>query len=352
MILTLYFRGDISQCNAIDHAIVQNFKKLFSKKAYRHEEDERDSEPATVHTTHTTTRRSILKLLLSLSDQQLFMGLSLALTTYIKLADQDNFSAYSFKMATTTIWLSCLTHISTVLILLREYESFVTGWRVAAIVLLFLLLAPMLVISNLPMFILDPSLSFRCAWDEISSYDRKATLNFSFTAALTVMMVIGGYNRVFNLPKSKTSSSQLIEPKRRRRSFNNSLFNLIPTPTQLYAYEKFVLAVWIKDRIDGIQQLREHPPIPWRVLWLESLRELLQSFLWQLMWLMFYYTFGISSLVVAWTLLPPLQQWSLSYGQLLPVFALVFTFPPLYDDLHSKPSNRRVMHRELTMSSA
>ena len=321
VILTLYFRGDISR-NAIDDAIVQNFKKLFSKKAYRHKENEGISEPATVH---TTTRRSILKFLLSLSDQQLFTGLSLALVTYIKLADRDNFSAYSFKMASTTIWLSCLTHISTALVLCK-HESFVKGWRVAAIVLLFLLLAPMLVLSNLPMFMLDPSLSFRCALDEISSYDRKATLNFSFTAALAIVMVISGYNRAFNLVEGKTGSWQLD------------------------AYEKFVLAVWIKDRIDGIQHPQEHP-ISWRIICLESLRELRQSFLWQLMWLTFYYTFGISSLVVAWTLLPPLKQWSLSYGQLLPVFALLFTFPPLYDDLHRKPSNQRVMRRELTMSS-
>ncbi|KAN0098449.1 hypothetical protein V8E51_014112 [Hyaloscypha variabilis] len=204
VILTLYFRGDVVQCNAIDNVIIPYFTKLFSKKPYVHEEDEGDSEWVT-RDTHTS--RAILKFLLTLSDQQLFMGLSLSLVTYIKLADRDNFSAYSFKMATTTIWLSCLTHISTVSTL-NKHKSFITGWRVAAIILLLLLLAPILVLSNLPMFILDPSLSFRCAWDEISSYDRKTTLNFSFTAGLALMMVINGYARAFNLlyPQSATSS--------------------------------------------------------------------------------------------------------------------------------------------------
>jgi hypothetical protein len=57
------------------------------------------------------------------------------------------------------------------------------------------------------MFILDPSLSFRYAWDEISSYDRKTTLNFSFTAGLALMMVINGYARAFNLLYLQSTTS-------------------------------------------------------------------------------------------------------------------------------------------------
>jgi hypothetical protein len=101
--------------------------------------------------------------------------------------------------------------------------------------------------------------------------------------------------------------------------------------------EKCELALWIKERIDRNQQ-PQYPPLSWRMLCVDSLGELQRSFFWQLMWLTFYYTYGISSLIVAWTLLPPLAQLSLSYGQLLPVMALVFTFPALYDDLQGKMS--------------
>jgi hypothetical protein len=75
------------------------------------------------------------------------MGLSLSLVTYVKLADRDSFSAYSFKMATTTIWLACITHISTMLTL-SEDPFMLIIWRVVAIVLLFFLIAPILVIST------------------------------------------------------------------------------------------------------------------------------------------------------------------------------------------------------------
>lgn len=74
---------------------------------------------------------------------------------------------------------------------------------------------------------------------------------------------------------------------------------------------------------------------------LESLWEMEQSFFWQLMWLMFYHTFGITSLVVVWTLLPPLEQWSLSYGQLVPVVSFIFAFPPLYDDFQGESLDQR-----------
>jgi hypothetical protein len=102
------------------------------------------------------------------------------------------------------------THISTVLTL-SEDPSILTIWRVVAIVLLFFLMAPILVINNLPMFMLDPFLSFQCAWDEMLSYDRRATLNFSFIAALAHMMVISGYSRAFNMShRCNMSSSWLV----------------------------------------------------------------------------------------------------------------------------------------------
>jgi hypothetical protein len=64
-----------------------------------------------------------------------------------------------------------------------------------------------------------------------------------------------------------------------------------------------------------------------------------ESFLWQLMWLGFYLAFGITSLVRAWVIVPPLQQWSLSFGQLVPVVLLVSVFPPAYDTFQGNSSS-------------
>ena len=214
MILILYLRKDLSQCNAIDAAIFRGFRGLSNKKA----------RPDGLQRSNQAAKHALLKFLRSLSDQQLFFGLALSLVTYIKMADPDGFSAYSFKMATTTIWLSCLTHISTI-IALSDDKPYVTGsrgWRVAAIAVLFLLLAPMLVISNLPTFVLDPSLSFRCAWNGIPSYDREQTLNlpsrrlwpslwlFAVTVAHSVCYI--GTGLLKNRPRRKELCG--VRPKR------------------------------------------------------------------------------------------------------------------------------------------
>lgn len=399
MVLILYLREDLPQCNAIDAAIFRVFRRLSNQKA----------DPNGLQRSNRAAKHALLKFLRSLSDQQLFFGLALSLVTYIKMADPDGFSAYSFKMATTTIWLSCLTHISTI-IALSDNKSYVTGsrgWRVAAIAVLFLLLAPILVISNLPTFVLDPSLSFRCAWDGIPSYDREQTLNFALTAALALAMVIRGYNRAFRLlyrnraaeeqaaeeraVRKQATEEQVAEEQAVRNQAEGEQSEEKRTVREQAAKEqatekrtvreqaakeqatekrtvredaakeqsteeqaalpldplrKFELAIWIKD----CSRQPESPRISWRVLLLESLWEVEQSFFWQLTWLMFYYTFGITSLVVAWTLLPPLEQWSLSYGQLVPVVSFVFAFPPLYDDFQGKLLYQRsIAYRLITI---
>ena len=359
MVLILYLRNDLSQCNAIDAAIFRVLEGLSNKKA------DLDS----LQRSNQATKHALLKFLRSLSDQQLFFGLALSLVTYIKMADPDSFSAYSFKMATTTIWLSCLTHISTI-ITLSDDKLYVTGrrgWRVAAIAVLFLLLAPILVISNLPTFVLDPSLSFRCAWNGIPSYGREQTLNFALTAALALAMVIRGYSRVFRLlyrnraaeeqaaeeravrnqaeeeqaeeeriVREQTAKEQATEKRTVREQAAKEQSTEEQAALPLDPLRKFELAIWI----EGSNRQPESLRISWRVLLLESLWEVEQSFFWQLMWLMFYYTFGITSLVIVWMLLPPLEQWSLSYGQLVPVVLLVFAFPPLYDDFQGKLLDR------------
>ena len=258
---------------------------------------------------------TLQKLLLNLSDQQLFFGLALILTIYIRMSNLDAFSAYSFRMATTSVWLSCITHMSVIVALRGQfYPEVGRGWRVLAMVVLLLLLAPILVLSNLPSFIFDPSLSFRCAWNQISTYNRAQTRNFALVAASAVIMTIGGYtSRIIAIYK----------PIRRRSRIGRR---------------------WKRKLIHGIKrrEARGHWPrrlkIPWRLVLYQLIQGLKESFLWQLMWLAFYFTFGMTSLVRAWIIVPPLQQWSLSFGQLVPIILLVSALPPAYDTFQGNSS--------------
>lgn len=75
-----------------------------------------------------------------------------------------------------------------------------------------------LVISNQPTFVIEPSLSFRCAWDGILSYGREQTLNFALTAALALAMVIRGYNRAFRLLyRNRAAEEQAAEERAVRK---------------------------------------------------------------------------------------------------------------------------------------
>jgi hypothetical protein len=62
------------------------------------------------------------------------------------------------------------------------------------------------------------------------------------------------------------------------------------------------------------------------------LGELRASYLWELTWLAFYYKFGITSVVITWNTLPPLSQWPLSFGQLVPITLLLFGLAPIYSE--------------------
>jgi hypothetical protein len=171
------------QYNSIDRAIIDFFKRppTYTHSQSRHSDANTQSGGMT-----KATKATLVTLLLGLGDHQLLVSLALLLTIYIRLSDLDGFSAYSFKIATTTVWLTCLTHLSGVVALRHQYHSPPDGrgraWRVAAMTVLLILLAPLLVLSNLPSFMFDPSLSFRCAWEQIPTYDRATTRDFSFVA--------------------------------------------------------------------------------------------------------------------------------------------------------------------------
>jgi hypothetical protein len=313
-VLLLYAWGYLpcKQYNRIDRIITQRFRKAVVEA-----DGEIDPEREKVQ---KAIQETLLDLLLILSDQQLFLGLALVLTIYIRLSDLDAFSVYSFKIATTSVWVSCLTHLFIVVALRHRFPTKGgRGWRIAAMVSLLVLLAPVLLLSNLPTFMFDPSLSVRCAWNQISTYDRDKTRNFALVAASAVIMTVGGYGgRIIALYRPIRRRSRIGE--RWKRKMTRDI-------RRLEARGR-----WPKRRRISWRH--------WRHVQFQLIQGLRESFLWQLMWLAFYLTFGIISLIFAWTLVSPLEQWSLSFGQLLPIVTLVSALPLTYDTYQSKSSDQ------------
>jgi hypothetical protein len=301
VIILLYFRRGLRPRlydNEIDQAITGHLRSNNATK-----------EPLNV---------ALRNFLFVLSDQQLATGVSLALVVYIRFAKADEFSIYSFQMATSTIFMSCLTHLSTLAALPDKFSAVDDDndghglygaceedsprrkvmkkkkkkkkkkkWigigaipRLIIMMALAFLLMPILVISSLPSFAVDPSLSFKCARDKFSSYSGLANV-FAIAAAgiITFRVITGYFGRIRKV---------LGPPPHRNKNPSNSFQS--------------------------------------------RLQELRTSFLWELISLTFYYTFGITNLVVTWKTLAPLKQWSLSFGQLLPAALLLFALPLVYAD--------------------
>jgi hypothetical protein len=272
VILFLYFRRGLSPhlYNTFDQAIIA---RLCSKKRMQHD------------VTADPLNLALRKFLFTLSDLQLASGVSLALVVYIRFAKADEFSTYSFQMATSTVFMSCLTHLSTLAALPDEFFND-PGTRPRLIVMgtLAFLLMPILIISSLPSFTKDAFLSFKCAREEFSSYSGLVNVYAALVAAtITLMIIFGYYSRIRTVRKGPP--------------YRSTLPRTLPG-----------------DRTQSpIQALRN-------------------SFLLELISLTFYYTFGMTNLIVRWTTLPPLKQWSLSFGQLLPGGLLLFTLLPVYAD--------------------
>jgi hypothetical protein len=303
---------DQRQCNPIDRAVMK-FLLTYPARYERQGHDNTEYRPGRLE---KPMKATLERLLLNLGDQQLLFSLALLLTIYLRLVELDSLAAYSFKMATSSVWLTCITHMSAVVALRHRFppDGVGRGWRIAAMIVLLVLLAPLLVLSNLPSFIFDPSLSFRCAWDQISTYDRGMTRDFGILAASVLITTVGGYgHRILSV----------YRPVRRRRWI------------KLRWKRKMERRIRHTERQGLSPARRDLSWQSWRRVQLQLFFGLQESFLWQVLWLVFYLTFGITSLIFSWSLVPPRDQWSVSFGQLVPLATILFIIPSAYDEFQS-----------------
>ena len=336
MLISLYLRCGLSprQYSGIDQAILRRIFPTVSASG-----STPSPEPAIIPV--YAVNHALFRLLVALGDQQLALGLSLAVAVYVRLAGAAaDFSVYSFRVAVATMWQACLTHMCAMAALRDDFCSQRgSKWRLVAMGALLVLLAPLLLLSRFPSFVFEPRMSVKCACGRLLTYEGGHNASFVLQSVLLLMLVLGGYGR---------RVVELVRPRRTELERGNWLTELFPSEEEAVVVEtevnlrKGLALAWL-----------ERPRPSLRGIWLFyrlAVGELKRSFLYEIIWLAFYYSFGITSLVVTWTILSPLSQWSLSFGQLAPLALLVMCLMPLYDDYRGKyfTSFSHVLQMELS----
>ncbi|CZR65688.1 uncharacterized protein PAC_15588 [Phialocephala subalpina] len=308
---------------AAHHPRHNSIDRAFVRFVTRRDPDVQEQNPRK-DARHEAINAALWKLLETLSDQQLITGTALTVSVYIRLADSANYSVYSFQMAMATIFLSCLTHMCTLVALGDSFREEGKGWSLVAMIVLLILMAPILLISNFPSFIIDPALSVRCAFSRFSKYGATTNTVFGMQSAMIIYLIVGGYTRLMmdvffrsrRPPRQDEDDRGLVKrvPGRIREKLSRAKYqqncDRRPIITSILRGERLYTTKGIWYLVD----------------------ELRASYLWELIWLAFYYNFGITSVVVTWDTLSPLSQWSLSFGQLVPITMLVFGLVPIYSE--------------------
>ncbi|KAL2134417.1 hypothetical protein VTI74DRAFT_256 [Chaetomium olivicolor] len=319
IVVTLYIRNALSerQYTDLDRHLL---RKVWAALGKASGDDPGAVVPRSIK--HEAVSHALFRLLVALSDQQLAGGMALAVAAYLKLADPASFSVYSFRMATATVWQAFFTHMCAVAVLRDDFcRQRGSKWRLLAMTALVTLLAPILLLSNFPAFLLEPAMSVKCACGQLLSSQRNWNVNFVLQSVLTVLVVVGGYSRRL---------IELVRGPKSPHGHGNWLTALVPSQEEASTAR----AQLAKDKAKELERManrRLYVPDLWPFFHIVE-SEIRQSFLWELIWLSCYYTFSISSLGFTWTVLPPLSQWSLSFGQLVPLALVIMSLMPLYDD--------------------
>ncbi|KAF3064536.1 hypothetical protein GL218_02635 [Daldinia childiae] len=291
--------------------------------------------------------RALQKFILALSDQQLVSGLALAVSiNIIRNGVQDldtKISAYAYGNAVILAFLSCIIHLAT-LAVLREYlrdRSYLKHVRVAIMICVIALLLQGLAET----WSLSKYETLRCAIADYSflqdysdTYGPLERLGnpaavSGFTVLLGILLngyirrirdlyfhdsrVFPGYWQVFLLAKTigwPTSSKVRIFKARRR------------------------LALRLSNRTLGISQLGQ-------IFFLVIPSSFHRSFMFEVVWLLFYFTFGISQVASFLFLLDrdtddTIISFEPRFGQLLPLILMALPFLAMGEGYSGKKPGR------------
>ncbi|KAK4099396.1 hypothetical protein N658DRAFT_525628 [Parathielavia hyrcaniae] len=311
MAIALYLRSAIpSLCNDFDAVI----------GAASEPEDEAEKS----RFRRKTVDAILFDVLRSQNDQLLLLGLAITLSLYVRISELHQLSAYAFRMSTSTAWLTCVVNMCLLSIIRGRHIETDLRWRLIAMTLHLLLTAPLVMIASLPIFAVEPSLSVKCALEVIPRLNGVQITVSILQSVLFILIAMGGYVR---------RMTRLLGTQ---EFFFRTVFRLGEEYQGMMDPHPFVLNQRRMAKRNLGRAARDWAAKPDARALRDFLRimlgDLVDSFLWEPLWLVFYFTFGLTSLLVSWTALPPFSQWDLSFGQLVPILSLLFFATPVYDN--------------------
>ncbi|KAB2569917.1 N-glycosidase [Lasiodiplodia theobromae] len=307
------------------------------------------------------------RFILTMSDQQLVTGIAIMVTIYTKSCD---ISIYSFQIAAALAWFSSTTHLAT-LTLLRAYfdhHRIARNFRAVMMVMMMIMLAAAQIISNSESVQHSSTdIYFGCALKKsfkLSPIDGYEITNL----VLIIAWLIQSYSsRMIAIYSTHTSSSYSWLTRQIASIFHLELDEPTAEDDSLRKLEEVMQAV------DG--RLRDGPLRQWPLLrrfcvWYTYFfalagaveRAFTNSFLWQLIRLLFGASFGIGQVISIRKDYPvayrrdqeteTLNKWG--FGQILP---LIFLAYPILTGLEAyfevkDEIERHMLNRRSTSSSS
>ncbi|KAL0778905.1 hypothetical protein CaCOL14_005163 [Colletotrichum acutatum] len=267
--------------------------------------------------------------MLSLSDQQLVTGMVLMLATILISAGvhglDEDFSVYSFQIATRLGYFSCITHLCSLTVLWGYFDQHkrLRMFRTILMVVFLAMMIGCMTISDSVTFRFNRHVSVKCARKHFKLIDRERPNYVFFSdeiiiifnlSILTYILISGYVQRLLQLYCPLAREERDYWQRRSLRAFFG--------PEAETKFERLALT---------------HN---------QTLADLRSSFLWEIVWLVFYFTFGTANLLEFFNDVSlRLGAIKPNFGQLVPLFLLAlplisaaeaYSTATTYDELSSQ----------------
>ena len=323
-----YFTNSIpaTTLNRIDRLIVTKAKALLSRIGSSLRQEKRksvnnDADAKALKALKKRRSEALEKFILTLSDQQLVTGLAILIAGYTRPC---TISQYHFNIIAALAWFSSTTHLAT-LAVLRDYligHPVVRTWRVVGMVIMLVIL---MIAQFVQFFGRDLGAPAKCVFSN-PIYGMPILVWIDFVVILNFLLFSYGNSVVHLYANDSTLSIMAWVSQKLKQRFGRSA----TTVTVLLArYEASVIPYAIQSSsvtryrerhrdmrlIYGLRSLQALHSEQWNVkcrcelMFLVYIHhELMDSFFWRILWLIFGNTYGIIQIVV--------YRWSYQFVQI------------------------------------
>lgn len=280
--------------------------------------------------------RAFKSFILAMSDQQLITGVALVITTTLMTFREDlssDFSVYSFQIATRLGYFSCIVHFCSISMLREHFDRSkgMRNFRLVIVAGLLVLLIICMAISESVTFRFNRHVSVKCAREHFLfiNPERDGYTWFSdevvviFNLVVLILVILLGYWRSF--------LELCFEGARND-------YHYWPRKSLSFVFKKWEVAYGRASpgMKKSLETLEENPLVArkgfkskfeyWALLvgiWVESMSA---SLLWNIIWLFFYFAFGMGNFwnfYVDAGVRPPIDA---SFGQVVPLILVCLPF--------------------------